>query len=62
MSLKNISLISFIIISLVFLLNLYYSILYLNSEWIFISKILLFIEAIVWLPFMLFFWKIYKGK
>jgi len=62
MSLKNISLISFIIISLVFLLNLYYSILYFNSEWSFISKILFFIEAIVWLPFMLFFWKIYKGK
>ena len=65
MSLKTVSLISIAIVSLVFLAQLIelYSYLQLDSEWISTTeKVCRFIDAILWLPFILFFWKIIKGK
>ena len=65
MSLKTVSIISITIISLVFLAQLielfYY--LQIDSEWISpTEKVCRFFDAILWLPFILFFWKIIKGK
>lgn len=65
MRLKTVSLISITIVSLVFLAQLIelYSYLQLDSEWITTTGIVCrFIDAILWLPFILFFWKIIKGK
>ena len=40
-----------------------YSYLQLDSEWITTTgKVCRFIDTILWLPFILFFWKIIKGK
>lgn len=65
MSLKTVSLISITIVSLVFLAQLIelYSYLQHASEWVTTAeKICKFVDAILWLPFILFFWKIIKGK
>ena len=65
MSLKTVSLISITIVSLVFLAQLieFYSYLQSDSEWITSTEIVCrFIDTILWLPFILFFWKIIKGK
>lgn len=64
MSLKTVSTISLTIVSLVFIVQLVelYSYLQIDSEWI--SAYAMFIKVIdtlLWLPFMLFFWKIIKG-
>jgi len=65
MSLKTVSQISIIIVSLVFvaqLIELYYY-LQVDPEWISpIEKIRRSIDALLWPPFILFFWKIIKGK
>ena len=64
MSLKTVSQISLVIISLVFIGQLVelYSYLQIDSEWITIwAKIFKVIDTLLWLPFMLFFWKIIKG-
>lgn len=65
MSLKTVSQISIAIISLVFIAQLVelYSYLQHDSEWVTATeKVCKFIDAILWLPFILFFWKIIKGK
>lgn len=64
MSLKTVSYISLTIVSLVFIVQLIelYSCLQLDSEWVTaFEKVCKAVEALLWLPFMLFFWKIIKG-
>ena len=64
MSLKTVSQISLTIVSLVFIVQLVelYSYLQIDSEWVSAYDIFLrVIDALLWLPFMLFFWKIIKG-
>lgn len=65
MSLKTVSQISITIISLVFIAQmaeLYYY-LQTDSEWVSTTeKVCKAIDSILWLPFILFFWKIIKGK
>ena len=64
MSLKTVSLISLVIVSLVFIVQLVelYSYLQDDSEWVSAYyKFIKVIDALLWLPFMLFFWKIFKG-
>lgn len=64
MSLKTVSLISLIIVTLVFIYSFINACNYLtyDSEYNDIEgKIFLIINSLSWLPFMLFFWKIYKG-
>lgn len=65
MSLKTVSLISITIVSLVFVAQFAELYFYLqhDSEWVTTAeKICKFVDAILWLPFILFFWKIIKGK
>ena len=64
MSLKTVSLISLVIVSLVFIVQLVelYSYLQIDNELITAySKFIKVIDALLWLPFMLFFWKVFKG-
>ena len=64
MSLKTVSQISLTIISLVFIVQVVelYSYLQIDSEWVSAyEKGLKVINTLLWLPFMLFFWKIIKG-
>jgi|GEM_PF-3589119 ABC-type Mn2+/Zn2+ transport system permease subunit len=64
MSLKTVSQISLAIVSLVFIVQLVdmYSYLQSDSEWVTTwDKACSVIGALLWLPFMLFFWKIIKG-
>jgi len=66
MSLKTVSLISLVIVSLVFIVQLVelYSYLQIDYEWVTVtaySKFIKVIDALLWLPFMLFFWKVFKG-
>lgn len=64
MSLKTVSLIALIIIALVFIIQIIdlYSYLQLDSEWVSIwNKTCRVIDTLLWVPFMLFFWKIIKG-
>ena len=63
MSLKQVSLISLIIVSLVFIVQLIelYSYLQIDAEWAnAYEKFLRVIDTLIWLPFILFFWKIIK--
>lgn len=64
MSLKTVSQVSLTIISLVFVVQLVelYSYLQIDSEWVSVyEKFIKVIDTLLWLPFMLFFWKIIKG-
>lgn len=64
MSLKTVSQISLTIVSLVFIVQVIelYSYLQIDSEWVSAyEKGLKVINTLLWLPFMLFFWKIIKG-
>lgn len=64
MSLKTVSQVSLAIISLVFVIQSVelYSYLQIDSEWVSVyDKIIKVIDTLLWLPFMLFFWKIIKG-
>ena len=64
MSLKTVSQVSLTIISLVFVVQSVelYSYLQIDSEWVSVyDKIIKVIDTLLWLPFMLFFWKIIKG-
>ena len=64
MSLKTVSTFSLTIVSLVFVVQLVelYSYLQIDSEWVqTYEKFLRVIDTLLWLPFMLFFWKIIKG-
>ena len=64
MSLKTVSQISLTIVSLVFIAQLVdlYSYLQISSEWVSAyEKFIRVVETLIWLPFMLFFWKIIKG-
>ena len=64
MSLKTVSQISLAIVSLVFIVQLVelYSYLQIDSEWVTATeKVCRVVDALLWLPFMLFFWKIIKG-
>lgn len=64
MSLKTVSQISLAIVSLVFMVQLVelYSYLQIDSEWVTATeKVCRVVDALLWLPFMLFFWKIIKG-
>lgn len=64
MSLKTVSQISLTIVSLVFIVQVVelYSYLQIDSEWVSAyEKGLKVINTLLWLPFMLFFWKIIKG-
>ena len=64
MSLKTISLISLIILALVFVFSLIdlYSFLQMDSEYVTVfDKVGNIVHVLLWIPFLLFFWKIYKG-
>lgn len=64
MSLKTVSQVSLTIVSLVFIVQLVelYSYLQIDSEWVSgYDKFIKVIDTLLWLPFMLFFWKIIKG-
>ena len=73
MSLKTVSIISLVIISLVFIGQLYelYSFLQIDSKYVYsidlyipvtiYEKVYKVIDTFLWLPFILFFWKIIKG-
>ena len=64
MSLKTVSKISLVILTLVFILSLIdlYSFLQYDSEYITLfSKFRRVFDSLLWLPFILFFWKIIKG-
>ena len=62
MSLKTISLVSLTILTLVFVISLIGLYSYLQSEYIpMFSKVCQVVDSLLWLPFILFFWKIYKG-
>lgn len=64
MSLKTVSQVSLAIISLVFVVQSVelYSYLQIDSEWVSVyDKFIKVIDTLLWLPFMLFFWKIIKG-
>ena len=66
MSLKTISLISLVILSLVFVVSVINLYSYLTAEYEYITvsafeKACRIINTLMWLPFILFFWKIYKG-
>ena len=64
MSLKTVSQVSLTIVSLVFIVQLVelYSYLQIDSEWVSANtKFIKVIDTLLWLPFMLFFWKIIKG-
>jgi hypothetical protein len=64
MSLKTVSQISLAIVSLVFIVQLVelYSYLQIDSEWVTTTeRVCRVVDALLWLPFMLFFWKIIKG-
>lgn len=64
MKLKTISLISLAIISLVFIFSVIKLVNYLqmDSDYSTIfDNIASIVDTLIWLPFILFFWKIYKG-
>ena len=64
MSLKTISLISLVIVSLVFIVSLIDTYSYLTCDSVYNDiegKIFCIINSLTWLPFMLFFWIVYKG-
>lgn len=66
MSSKTISLISLVILSLVFMVSLYDLYNFLTEVYEYTSitafeKICRIVNTFLWLPFILFFWKIYKG-
>lgn len=64
MSLKTISQISLTIVSLVFIVQVIdlYSYLQYDFEWISTyDKFVRIVNTLLWLPFILFFWKIIKG-
>ena len=62
MSLKTVSLISLTILTLVFVLCLVrlYFVLENHSE-LDTYTLFQFVDTLLWIPFILFFWKIYKG-
>lgn len=66
MSLKTVSLISLIILLLVFVFSVIHLIEFfqIDSEYLeitFWDKVYRVVNTILWLPFILFFWKVYKG-
>lgn len=64
MSLKNVSLISLIILSLFFvftLINTYSYIKEFSDVMSIYDIVSTIISDLLWIPFILFFWKIYKG-
>lgn len=66
MSLKTVSLIALIIVSLVFVFSVIELFTYLQADYEYITitlfdKISRIVDTLLWLPFILFFWKVYKG-
>ena len=66
MSLKTVSLISLVILSLVFVVSVIELYSYLTADYEYYTpsafdKACRIIDTLAWLPFILFSWKIYKG-